>query len=346
MLRNRKAAEGSARKRLGRGLESLISKPVPIEIGEKSTPTTAPASKPTTETASPATGAPVPRQAAPERADASVVSIPVANIVPNRRQPRQTMDDPALAALADSIRHAGLMQPIVVRPIKSGAAGVASYELIAGERRWRAAQRIGLAVIPAIVRDVDDRSAGELALIENIQREDLNPVDRAEAFERLIAEFKLTHQDLAERLGLDRSTITNFTRLNTLDDYTKEMVRTGRLSLGHAKVLLAIANDKVRSDMAAKVVRDGWSVRELERRVQELREGGNVAAPEIQAARKAPPHLADLERRLGEHLGSKVRIRTGRKKGTGSLTIEFYTLEQFDGLMDRLGFVASDAISE
>jgi len=259
-------------------------------------------------------------------------------IRPNTHQPRQVMDDAALESLANSIRQAGLMQPIIVRP---DATRPGSFELVAGERRWRAAQRIGLETIPAIVRAVDDRAAAELALVENIQREDLNPIDRAEAFERLLHEFQLTHQDLAERIGLDRSTITNFTRLNSLDPYTREMVRAGKLSLGHAKVLLAVTSDKIRGDVAANVVRQDLSVRALELEIERLRSSSSEAIkPTAKTSRQT--HLADLERRLSEHLGTKVRLRSGAKKGTGSVTIEFYSLDQFDGLMERLGFTAQD----
>jgi ParB family chromosome partitioning protein len=349
MLRNRKTTDGPARRKLGRGLESLVSKPVPIDISSGST-AVAPR-PPRTE------GTATTIETKPRRHDASqhsvadrpsssgdhaIVMLNVDSIQPNQRQPRQSMDEASLESLAQSIRQAGLMQPIVVRPAGDSAG---TYELVAGERRWRAARRIGLKTIPAIVRDVDDRSAAELALIENIQREDLNPIDRADAFERLINDFQLTHQELAARVGLDRSTITNFTRLTALDEFTREMVRAGKLSLGHAKVLLAITNDKSRADLATRVVRQGWSVRELERHVQTLRDGGGADSATTKPAPQPPAHLADMQKRLGEHLGTKVRIRPGSKKHTGVITIEYYSLDQFDGLMERLGFAAADTIS-
>ena len=334
MLRTRKSTEGSPRKRLGRGLESLISKPVPIDVSPPAHATPPHAAS----QLKPHNAPPASRAAQPASSEHHVIALPVGAIHPNRRQPRQSIDEASLESLAQSIRQAGLMQPIVVRPQSAG-----NYELVAGERRWRAAQRIGLTTIPAIVRNVDDRAAAELALVENIQREDLNPIDRAAAFERLINDFKLTHQDLAERVGLDRSTITNFTRLNTLDEYTREMVRAGKISLGHAKVLLAITNDEARAELATRAIRQDWSVRELERHIQQLREtrSGAVSAPA--SIQSKPPHLADLQQRLGEHLGTKVRIRQGAKKGTGSITIDFYSLDQFDGLMERLGFSTSDS---
>lgn len=344
MQRNTKAKDGSIRKRLGRGLESLISKPVAIDAGSQTkpdqeerdeSPTVAPPRpvepKPAISTAKPAQRR--------EETAGGIVSLAVGSIVPNRRQPRQSIDDAALESLAQSIRQAGLMQPIVVRPAVKGEQG---FELVAGERRWRAAQRIGLANIPAIVRELDDRAAAELALVENIQREDLNPIDRAEAFERLLHEFDITHQQLAERVGLDRSTITNFTRLTMLDEFSREMVRAGKLSMGHAKVLLAITNDKVRSDLAGRVVRQGLSVRALEREVELLRQAENSEPAKSASAKPRAAHLVDLERRLAEHLGTKVRIRAGAKKGTGSIAIDFYTIDQFEGLMQRLDFATSD----
>jgi ParB family chromosome partitioning protein len=348
MLRNRKTMDGSARRRLGRGLESLVSKPVPIDISNDEIP-----KRESTTIAATAAGSTDPKPAhepsstsgtaAPhaEAADHLVIALPVASIVPNRRQPRQSMDESSLEALANSIRQAGLMQPIVVR---SDGRSAHTFELVAGERRWRAAQRIGLKTIPAIVRNVDDRAAAELALIENIQREDLNPIDRADAFERLINDFHLTHQELGERVGLDRSTITNFTRLTALDEFTREMVRTSKLTLGHAKVLLAITNDKSRAELATRVVRQGWSVRELERHVQQMRESGDSGGAAPKSASQPPAYLADLQKRLGEHLGTKVRIRQGSKKHTGAVTIEYYSLDQFDGLMERLGFTTADSL--
>jgi len=354
MLRNRKTTDGSSRRRLGRGLESLVSKPVPIDVASEDQkqkadvmPTASPAqaveSKPSKRPPTQDLDASAFSQTSVRHGGQdgiSVRAIALDLIRANRHQPRQSMDDASLESLAQSIRQAGLMQPIVVRPDSSSPG---QFELVAGERRWRAAQRIGLKTIPALVRDVDERSAAELALIENIQREDLNPIDRAEAFERLINDFDLTHQELAQRVGLDRSTITNFTRLTTLDDYSREMVRSGKLTLGHAKVLLAITSDKARADLATKVVRQGWSVRELERHVQHLRKSdGDTVASTAQPTNQ-PAHLTDLQRRLSEHLGTKVRLKSGSKKGTGSMTIDFYTLDQFDGLMQRLGFATSDA---
>jgi ParB family chromosome partitioning protein len=252
-------------------------------------------------------------------------------IRPNPHQPRQRFDDAALRELGASIRTAGLMQPIVVRPDSEGG-----FELVVGERRWRAAQLVGLASLPAVVREVDDRTAAEWALIENIQREDLNPLERADAFRRLTEEHGMTHQQVADRVGLNRTTVTNLLRLHELDDFTKDAVRNGLLSPAHAKLLLAITNLDARRDLARLAIREDWSVRHLQRRTTSLA----AAAPP--RGRKAPtaaaPHRADLERRLSEHLGTKVHLRPGKQKGSGRLVIEFYSFDQFEGLMQKLGF--------
>ena len=349
------AQKGSVRK-LGRGLSALLGTPVQIQTGAAD-PSAVPATPPTSR--SPLVGAsrftggtPVPithgtlqevapvavPPAAPHGESASALrEIPVERIVPNRRQPRTDFDQAALESLAASIKSAGLMQPVMVRPIASG------YELVAGERRWRAAKLIGLATIPAVVREVEDQVAAELALVENIQREDLNPMERAYALRRLADEFSLTHQEIADKVGLDRASVTNLLRLSELDRATADLVRSGKLTQGHAKALLGVADLGVRAQLAASTLAGEWSVRELERRVQQAAKGGrgtaqltSGASPTEVTARDA--NVADLERQLGEHLGTRVSIQLGRKKGSGRLTLDFYNLDQFDGLMQKMGF--------
>lgn len=312
MPRKDASNQTSSRRRLGRGLTSLMSTAVPIE---------SPAPK---------------KEAAPPTAEGQqpeIRFVPTDRINPNPGQPRRHFDEAALAALGESIRSAGLMQPIVVRPDASGG-----YQLVVGERRWRAARNIGLETVPAIVREIDDQVAAEWALIENIQREDLNPLERADAFLRLTQDFGLTHQQVAERVGLNRSSVTNLLRLHELDDATKSDIRTGRLSLAQSKVLLSIANLEARRQLALMAMREEWSVRTLQRRA-----AGLTATPKRRAAPTAgAPHRHDLERRLGEHLGTKVQIQQGKRKGSGRLLIEFYSLDQFDGLMQKLGFKADE----
>ena len=296
----------TGRRRLGRGLTSLMSTPVPVEttIGER--------------VAEPA-------------GDLTMVAID--RIHPDPRQPRRRFDEAALESLAASIRTAGLMQPIVLRPREAGG-----FRIIVGERRWRAAQNVGLATVPAIVREIDDRTAAEWALIENIQREDLNPLERAEAFRRLTDEYGMTHQDVAERVGLNRSTVTNLLRLLELDDFCRDAVINGLLGQAHAKLLLAVGDLALRRKLTELAIREEWSVRTLDKRI------GSVVGPPRKrvTTSAAPAHRHDLERQLSDHLGTRVRVHPGKKKGTGRLSIEFYSLDQFDGLMQRLGFKGSE----
>jgi len=305
------------RRRLGKGLGSLISAPVNVE----------------------------PKASPPPPADSSVAGRPegvsslrIDLIKANPKQPRKAFDEKALDALSSSIQSAGVMQPIVVRQADGG-----TYEIIAGERRWRAAQRAGLGVIPAVVRTADDRQSAEWSLIENLQREDLNPIERAEAFRRLIDEFQLRHQDVGELVGLDRSSVSNHLRLLELEDELQDLVRSGLLGQAHARALLAITNSELRRQIAIRAVREEWSVRAVEREAGRHGDGRRREGPgdppsaaPVASARRA--NLADLERRLADHLGTRVRIRPGKKKGSGTLTVEFYDSPQFEGLMRQIGF--------
>ncbi len=345
--------EQKSRRRLGRGLGSLLGSAVPVEVPASEVAKKEPA---THSAMSPAEfGTPVPATAVEEPVSVETSSasvsretvaeaeltgtqvrlLPVGKIRPNQHQPRQAFDEQALEQLAASIRENGVMQPILVRPSSSG-----SFELIAGERRWRAAQRVPLERIPAIVREVDDQTAAEWALIENLQREDLNPIERAEAFRQLVDRFGLTHQTLAERVGLDRSSVSNLLRLNDLDAESKAAVRSGALGLGHARSLLVITNKEARQALCREAVRRQWSVRELERKVRAL----NSATLESRASGNGSStagvnaHLADLEKQLSAHLGTRVQVVRGKKKGSGKLMIEFYDLDQFEGIMSRLGY--------
>ncbi|MHC4991968.1 MAG: ParB/RepB/Spo0J family partition protein [Planctomycetota bacterium] len=332
-MATRRETTNPGRRRLGRGLGSLLASPVAVEPPPIAT--TQAADAPPTATSEPPPG-PAADAPAPPPSDADdrslvVTAIGVEQIVPNPHQPRQRFDETSLRMLGDSIRTAGLMQPIVVRPSAAGG-----FELIAGERRWRAAQQVGLTSIPAVVKDLDDKTAAEWALVENLQREDLNPIERAEAFQRLARDFGLTHQQIAEAVGLDRTTVSNHLRLLELDPFTREAVENGALNIGHAKALLAITNIERRHELAAGTIRGGWSVREVERRSRQK------PRPATSEPRELPPNLEDLQRRLGEHLGTKVHLQVGRKKGTGRVTIEFYDLDHFEGLMRKLDFDPSE----
>ena len=249
------------------------------------------------------------------------------------------MDPKALAALAQSIATSGLMQPVVVRPLGDEPG---AYEIVAGERRWRAMEQLGRSVIPAIVRAVPDQEAAELALIENLQREDLNPMDRASALRRLADEFTLTHQQLAERVGLDRATVSNLLRLNDLDPTTASLVRTGQLSAGHAKVLLGVTDTARRVTLAEACASSDWSVRQLEAAVRQAHVPRGTSATGAATKPNQSSYVAKLERDLQAHLGTRVSLRLTRKKGVGELRIRFFSLDEFDGLMQRIGFDTDD----
>jgi len=314
-------SKDATRRRLGRGLSSLISSPVPIDqtATHKQSSRRVNQSQDTHTSAIAATALEV---------GEALLMIEPSQIHPNPHQPRKQFDEDSLKALASSIQTDGLMQPIIVRPRPEGG-----YEMVAGERRLRAAQLIELHTIPALIREVDEETSAALALIENLQREDLNPIERSEAFSLLIEDYGLTHQELADRLGMNRSTVTNFLRLMELSETEKAALRDGKLSTGHAKVLLSITSLAQRSALAKQTIKQGWSVRELERRTT------SSDSPLPKAAKKdKDPHLHDLQKQLGEHLGTKVVIQQGKKKGTGRLIVDFYSLDQFDGLLKQLGF--------
>jgi ParB family chromosome partitioning protein len=326
------SAQSSVRRRLGRGLGSLLSAPVKIDFHPP---------EPAAAVAAPSVSAlGAPKADLSPDTSSGMQSIETARIQPNPKQPRQHFDEQALHALAASIASSGLMQPIVVREkFRQGAAP--AFEIIAGERRWRAAQLAGLERIAALVRNVDDRTAAELSLVENLQREDLNPMERSDAFRRLIEEFGLSQQEVAQQVGLDRSSVSNHLRLQELDEPTKDAVRQGLLSLGHAKALLALTNISQRRALAAQALRMGWSVREVERRAKLAQDERPVAdaAPAVKrAVSPAAANAADLQRRLSEHLGTKVQLLPGRTKGSGKLVIEFFNLDQFEGVLRLMQF--------
>jgi ParB family chromosome partitioning protein len=251
--------------------------------------------------------------------------IPIDLLQRGRYQPRTRMDKQALAELADSIRAQGVVQPIIVRELDTG-----NYEIIAGERRWRAAQMAGLETVPATVRKVPDEVAIAIALIENIQREDLNPLEEAGALQRLIDEFSMTHQQTAERVGRSRAAVTNLLRLLTLNEDVRQLLEQGKIDMGHARALLALSGP-AQSQVARQVAQQGLSVRATESLVRRrLRQPG----------RKTPRPSPDadvraLQEELSERLGAKVRI-AHKRTGGGKLTIDYGSLEQLQGILDRI----------
>ncbi len=316
-----RASDVGKPKRLGRGLSSLIEASTKPSI-----PNNIQTNIPDEALASGAT----------EQAIAVLVA--VASVTPSRHQPRKHFDEARLNELADSMRIHGVLQPIVVRRTAAGG-----FELVAGERRWRAAKLAGITEIPAVVRSLDERASAEIAIVENLQREDLSPLERARAFSALAEQFSLSHQQVAERVGVERATVTNTLRLLDLEPEIAEMVQTGRLSQGHAKALLSVQASVERVRLAHQCSREGWSVRETERRCSGQRD--SVTAPAHGAGVQAEGGSSevirlDLERRLSSVLGTRVEVRTSRSGASGKLVLSFFDLEQLDGLLRRLGVEA------
>jgi ParB family chromosome partitioning protein len=294
------------KKRLGRGLDALLSKPVPEAAL-------------TAETPAPA-----------EAVESALREVPVEQLRRGEYQPRVDMRQESLAELADSIRSQGIVQPIVVRPVAGD--GVVRYEIIAGERRWRAAQLAGLESVPAIVRDIEDEDAIAMALIENIQRENLNPLEESRALTRLIEEFDLTHAEAATAVGRSRASVTNLLRLQELTDKVKALVEDRSIDMGHARALLAVQDPVQQFDAARQVVRKGLSVRATEQLVKGMLTGRDKkkAAP----AREANADIRRLEMDIADRLGAKVRIDHGKKGG--KLTISYNSLDELDGILEHI----------
>jgi ParB family chromosome partitioning protein len=257
---------------------------------------------------------------------------------PGKYQPRTHIDEAALAELAESIKAHGVMQPILARVLTDGG-----YEIVAGERRWRAARLAGLTEVPALVRDVDDSDALALALIENIQREDLNALEQAIAIQRLIREFGMTHQTAAQALGRSRSGVTNLLRLLELASPVQELVRDGKIDMGHGRALLGLPAAQ-QIALARRIVAEQLSVRETERAV-----AGLTRAAPASAERRPDRDVVRLQEELSERLGTRVVIRTGSRKGSGKLTIAYTSLAQLEAILARLdqrqGSVESRTIS-
>lgn len=282
---------------LGRGLDALLSSPTVSALEEQAS-----------------------------KADRNELRhIPLDLIQRGKYQPRRDMDPQALEELAQSIRVQGVMQPIVIRPIEGER-----FEIIAGERRWRASQQAGVDTIPAVVRDVPDEAAIAMALIENIQREDLNPIEEAMALQRLQQEFQLTQQQVAEAVGKSRVSVANLMRLISLPEAIKTMLSHGDLEMGHARALLGLPEER-QVEGARHVVARGLTVRQTEALVRQWLSGNTEAAP----AAKSDPDIARLEQRLAERLGSAVQIKHGQK-GKGQLVIRYNSLDELQGVLAHI----------
>ena len=294
----------SPKKRLGRGLDALLSKPAAATASAEPAPAT----------------------------DGDALrDIPVELLQRGQYQPRVDMRQDTLDDLAASIKAQGVVQPIVVRPVAS-SGGEKRYEIIAGERRWRAAQLAGLAEVPAVVREIPDEAAIAMALIENIQRENLNPLEEARALDRLIREFGLTHAEAAQAVGRSRASVSNLLRLQDLSEKVKPMLEDRQLEMGHARALLSIQNPTQQLDAARQVVKKGLSVRETERLVRRMLDTGK------KPPRKPPAPNADVRRleiEVSEKLGAKVSVQH-TPKGAGKLVISYNSLDELDGILKHI----------
>ena len=306
-------------KRLGRGLDSLVSD---LSAGGRNV------------TSDEGVGAHRDLTSIEQRAaeGGGPTMLPTDSLSPNPSQPRSIMNDESVASLAASIARRGLLQPIVVRSV----AG--HYQIIAGERRWRAAQSLGMTRIPVVVREAKDDEMLELALIENIQREDLNAIDRAGAYREFCTRLSVSPEEVAKRLGEDRTTVVNYLRLLDLPESIQAFVAAGRLSMGHARCLLGVADAVHRVRLAESVIENEISVRALEeivRREKTRSEGERTASGTKERARSA--HVLDVQRRFEEALKTKVTIHEGRRKGAGRVVIEYFSLDDFERIAATLG---------
>ncbi len=343
---------GARPRRLGRGLSTLLAQPVAVErTHDGPEPGRGGAETPTVRTPAASSAPPAPGSTAGGRASlnpnsldaatGTLLSLPLDSVAPGRSQPRQRFDEDALAGLARSISAAGVMQPIAVRPIPAdaGAPDGVRWELIAGERRWRAARLAGLSAVPAVVSDIDDRAAAEWSLVENLQREDLNPMERAEAFRRLGRDFGMTQAEIADRVGLDRSSVANLVRLCDLEEPIRDDIAAGRLTPGHGKALLALGPGAGRIRVALKARDGGWSVRRLEEYVQATLNSADTpaASPGVRVSSAREAARRDLERRLRERLGTKVSVRLDAAGLRGRIQVDFFDLDQLDGVLQKMG---------
>lgn len=294
---------------LGRGLGDLGLSELLSDMQTASVTTTAPA--------------PVFSEKDDKMPAANLREIPIDKINPGRYQPRRTFDQEALAELAASIRAQGIIQPIVLRRMNDG------YEIIAGERRWRAAQLAGLEMVPAIIRDIPDEAAVAMALIENIQRQDLNAIEEATALQRLIMEFHLTHQEVADAVGKSRALVTNLLRLLKLNPDVRALVEKGHLEMGHARALLTLESG-AQSDAANHIVARGLSVRQTEELVRQL-QGDKKPKSKI----KLDPNVSALQNELSEKLGAHVMIRHSAK-GKGKLIVQYHSLDELEGILEKI----------
>lgn len=307
---------GVSNRKLGRGLANLLgASPPPVALSSAADATPA-----------------LPATASPTTGEAQLIRLIACDrIVPSPFQPRRSFDDATLQGLADSMITAGVMQPVIVREV------LGTFELVAGERRWRAAKLAGLQLVPALVKSLSDEQAAEWALIENVQREDLNAMDRAVALRGLVQRFGLTQEAVAKKVGLERSSVANLIRLNDLEPQITALIASGKLGAGHGKALLSMPPGEARVSAASLAANFGWSVRRLEQAGQDAANAAQETKSETAEQKQRNAVLRDLERQIGQHLGTKVSILTDPNGKRGKMIVEFYGLDHFDGLLTKLG---------
>lgn len=297
----------SKKKGLGRGLDALFSDPVFTE----------PDIVPSAEETTPA-----------ENSSEAIRFIPLADIEPNLNQPRKAFDGDALTALASSIAEHGVLSPLLVTPTANG-----TFEIVAGERRWRASKIAGLSEVPCIVRELEQQNIMEIALVENLQREDLNPIEEAEGYRQLMKAFSLTQEEVAKRVGKNRSTIANALRLNNLSESVKEMLREEKLTQGHARALLTL-DAKRQEELAQKIIDNDLNVRQAEALARSASEGKKTTTPKKVVNPMTQKYYNDLEASLASRFGTKVKISESNKKG--KIEIEYYSKDDLERILFEL----------
>jgi len=265
----------------------------------------------------------------------SFQKISIDSIAPNPYQARTVWNEQELTELTESIKANGIIQPIIVRPIGTG------FQLIAGERRLRAAELASLTSIPALIRRASDEQLHEWALVENIHRVDLNPIERAKAYQEYISTFSLTQAEASERLGEGRTVVANYMRLLDLPPEIKQMLAENRLSMGHARAILALPTDELRRKLANRAMAGRLSVREVERLVRKYLAGTGQVKTKVH---EKPPHILDIENKLASRLGTKVSIEARKNGQRGKVIIEFYSLDEFDGIMEKMGLACEEGV--
>ena len=306
---------------LGKGLEALMGQ---IAASRTAVP------------AAPGGPAPPTNTITPVRLTDELLYLPLDVLQRGRYQPRVDMRQESLQELADSIKSQGLVQPIVVRPLAGSAGAQQRYEIIAGERRWRAAQMAGLADIPAVIRRVPDEAAIAMALIENIQREDLNPLEEARALDRLIREFNVTHQQAAEVVGRSRAAVSNLLRLLELTPEVAALLEGRQIEMGHARSLLGLPNKRQQTEVANLIARKGISVRETEALVRRLLAPKAGAGKDEGSSRSVDPNIQTLQQDLADTLGAQVQIQHVKASGKGKLVVSYNSLDELDGILAHI----------